>query len=188
MTTAPARNCVCTVATVQNSTSLKGKTREVLGSETSYAHTTGAGQRALYPFLHLIGEVLHCNTPPQLHPGPSPKKECERERGEKVFSLGFGAADSKKTKTNTSVDEEFSPIMGLAFPSFHSTPNQWKPIIPSRGFPHLAQKCFGYYGRYYGTVYTVPCQGNQDLHQDKTRQDQTRTRQDKTQDNAKGSG
>ncbi len=53
-------------------------------------HTQQGQDRKLCPILQY--------PPPQPHPGQKPKKECERERGGIVIFLGFGAADSKKTK------------------------------------------------------------------------------------------
>jgi hypothetical protein len=104
-------------------------------------HTQQGQDRELCPILHLIGEVLHCSIPPTPSP-PKPKKRMrERKRRKSVFFRVWGGRFKKKT-TNTSVDTEFSPIMCLAFPSFHSTPHHWITIIPSHGFPHLAQNNF----------------------------------------------
>jgi hypothetical protein len=120
-----------------------GRAKQEKFWEVKQARHTQQGQdRELYPFLHLIGELLHCSTP-ATPSEPKPKKESERERGEKVFFLGVGAADSKTKTTRTSVDAKFSPIICLAFPSFHSTPHHWITIIPSHRFPHLAQNKLG---------------------------------------------
>ncbi len=50
--------------------------------------------------------------------------------------------------------------MTLLSYSFQSTSYHWKKIFPSSRFAQLAGKKNGYYGWYYGTVYTVPRQGN----------------------------
>ncbi len=55
---------------------------------------------------------------------------------------GVGAGDLKKKK-NTPLDAEFSPIVYLAFPSFHRAPYHWTTIIPSYGFPNRAEKKMG---------------------------------------------
>jgi hypothetical protein len=114
-----------------------GRAKQEKFWEVRQATQTQDGQdRELCPILHLIPEVLHLSNLPT----PSQPKTKKRMREtEKACFLGFEAADSKKT-TNTSVDAEFSPIMCLAFPSFHSTPHHWITMIPSHGFPHLAQK------------------------------------------------
>ncbi len=95
-------------------------------------HTQQGQDRELYPFLHLIGEVLHCNTPPTPS-RPKPKKRMRERKRRKSVSFRVWGGRFKKNKKRTHQ---------CAFPSFHSTPNQWKPIIPSHGFPHLAQKKF----------------------------------------------
>jgi hypothetical protein len=59
-------------------------------------HTQQGQDRELYPFLHLIGEVLHCSTPPPPTTSrPKPKKRMRERKRQKVFFLGVGAADSK---------------------------------------------------------------------------------------------
>jgi hypothetical protein len=104
-------------------------------------HTQQGQDRELCPILHLIGEVLHCSIPPTPSP-PKPKKRLRETKGWKsVFFRGWGGRFKKKT-TSTSVNAKFSPIMCVAFPSIHSTFHQWKTIIPSYGFPHLAQNLF----------------------------------------------
>ena len=50
-------------------------------------HTQDGQDRELCPILHLNPEVLHLSNLPRQ------KKERERQRGEKVFFLGFEAAD-----------------------------------------------------------------------------------------------
>ena len=76
-----------------------GRAKQEKFWEVRQATQTQDGQdRELCTILHLIPEVLHLSnlpTPSQ----PKTKKECERQRGEKVFFLGFEAADSK-TKNN----------------------------------------------------------------------------------------
>ncbi len=137
----------------------QGKGREVLGVERWHAQSSRAGQADLSESAPTWG-----GTTPQYPPNPIPaktQKKDERDKGaEKCFFQGLGQQIQKKQKTNTSVDAKFQPVICLAFPPIHSTPHHWKTLIPSHRSPYLAQKKFGFYGRYYGTVYTVPCQGN----------------------------
>ncbi len=56
---------------------------------------------------------------------------------------GVGAGNLKKKTTNTSLNAEFSPMVYLAFPSFHRAPYHWTKLIPSYGFPNRAGKKMG---------------------------------------------
>jgi hypothetical protein len=51
--------------------------------------------------------------------------------------------------------------MYLSFSSFQRTPYHWIKQFLHMDFLTWRKRNFGYYGRYYGTVYTVPRQGNQ---------------------------
>jgi len=56
--------------------------------------------------------------PPKPHPSQNPKKECEREKGEKVFFLGVGAADSKKKNGEHISGCQISAYHVPRFPSY----------------------------------------------------------------------
>jgi hypothetical protein len=54
------------------------------------------------------------------------KKDTQTQRKQKSgFERGWCGKFEKKT-TNTSLDAEFSPIVYLAFPSFHRAPYHWR--------------------------------------------------------------
>ena len=60
-------------------------------------HREQGQERELCPILHLVGEALHCSTPPTPK-RPKQKKETHRQRAKKVVWRGVGVAgDSKKT-------------------------------------------------------------------------------------------
>ena len=119
------------------------------------SHIQQGQDRELYPILALTGEVLHCSAPP-IPERPQPQKRM-RETEEQKRGLERGWCGRFKNKKRTYHWMRNFCLSCFALPSFHSTPHHWTTIIPSHGFPHLK---FGYYGRYYGTVYTVRRQGN----------------------------
>jgi hypothetical protein len=111
-------------------------------------HRWQGQNRELFNNLPLIGEVPHCSTfitPKKWEPK---ERHTDTKEAKKVVWGRGGAGNLKKTTTNTSLDAEFSPIVYLAFPSFHRAPYHWTTIIPSYGFPNR-------------TMYTVPSQGSQ---------------------------
>ncbi len=68
----------------------------------------GQGQdRELYPILHLIGEVLHCSTPPTPKKAkPKKRKNTDREQ-KKWFGEGLVGWDSKNKTTDRRVVVDF---------------------------------------------------------------------------------
>jgi hypothetical protein len=100
--------------------------------------------RELYCNLSLTGEVLHFSTLATPKNGDPKKRQTDTKGTKSAFERGWCRRFEKK-KSNTPLDAEFSPIVYLAFPSFHRAPYHWTTIIPSYGFPNRAgKKQWGY--------------------------------------------
>jgi hypothetical protein len=64
------------------------------------SHTQQGQDRELCPILHLIGEVLHCRTPPTpAHPKPKKEKQTQRKQ-KSILVKGWRGILQKKQRTH----------------------------------------------------------------------------------------
>jgi hypothetical protein len=116
-------------------------------------HMEVGQDRELYPNLPLIGEALHCSTPPTPRNTQTEGKKSGLERGwcgkfkRKAYPFFFLGQSTHRQKADI-----------LSFPSRGRPPTTFYPITV---FSSLGAKKKSGIAGYCGTAYAVPRQGNQ---------------------------